>query len=218
MAPEPAWRADVKLSGARRLAAHLTELWWGRCLNEVRIRSKTEGKMSGSRGFVAFGDVVIPEEVADVLNKGPRYSYEPAVPAHDLLALNRSVSNKACQEAQERCLLEGVGALKKTVNTKVTRVAKDPTKRVVSFFEENNLRLLQADKTGGFLNVYLFRGNTSTPAIAFTSAARSPNAVHVKPCEIANDIAAAPAFEVPRFGSFCELKEANAVARTSSSQ
>ncbi|KAH6929899.1 hypothetical protein HPB50_006620 [Hyalomma asiaticum] len=57
---------------------------------------------------------------------------------------------KAGQEAQERCLLEGVEALKKTVNTKVSKVAKDPTKRVVSFFEENNLRLLQADKTGGF--------------------------------------------------------------------
>ncbi|KAH6946070.1 hypothetical protein HPB50_011465 [Hyalomma asiaticum] len=106
--------------------------------------------MSGSRGFVAFGDVVIPEEVADVLNKGPKYSYEPTVSAHDLLALNRSVSNKAGQEAQERCLLEGVEALKKTVNPKVTKVARDPTKRVVSFFEENNLRLLQADKTGGF--------------------------------------------------------------------
>ncbi|KAH6945411.1 hypothetical protein HPB50_008363 [Hyalomma asiaticum] len=106
--------------------------------------------MSGSRGFVAFGDVVIPEEVADVLNKGPKYSYDPTVSAHDLLALNRSVSNKAGQEAQERCLLEGVEALKKMVNTKVTKVARDPTKRVVSFFEENKLRLLQADKTGGF--------------------------------------------------------------------
>ncbi|KAH6929275.1 hypothetical protein HPB50_025934 [Hyalomma asiaticum] len=104
---EPEWRADVKLRGERRLAAQLTEFWWGRCLNEVRIRSKTEGKMSGSRGFVAFGGVVIPEEVADVLNKGPKYSYEPTVSAHDLLALNRSVSNKAGQEAQERCLLEG---------------------------------------------------------------------------------------------------------------
>ncbi|KAH6925891.1 hypothetical protein HPB50_011749 [Hyalomma asiaticum] len=140
----------AQVRGARRLAAQLTEFWWGRCLIEVRIRSKSEGKMSGSRGFVAFGDVVIPEEVADVLNKGPKYSYEPTVSAHDLLALNRSVSNKAGQEAQERCLLEGVEALKKTVNTKVTKVARDPTKRVVSFFEENKLRLLQADKTGGF--------------------------------------------------------------------
>ncbi|KAH7961854.1 hypothetical protein HPB52_012755 [Rhipicephalus sanguineus] len=84
-----------------------------------------------------------------VLSAEPKFSYEPSVPAHDLLAINRSISSLVDREGRERCLLEGVEALNKTVNTKPTKNAKDPTKSVATFFKQNNLRLIQADKNGG---------------------------------------------------------------------
>uniref|UniRef100_L7M003 Tick transposon n=1 Tax=Rhipicephalus pulchellus TaxID=72859 RepID=L7M003_RHIPC len=68
-----------------------------------------------------------------------------------LLAINRSISRQVDQEGRERCLLEGVEALNKTVTTRPTKNAKDPTKRVVTFFKQNNLRLIQADKNGEFV-------------------------------------------------------------------
>lgn len=130
---EPPWRADIKVRCERRLAAQLTEFWWSRRLNEILMNSRKESKGRHPKGFVALRDVIF-EEVACVLNKGPKYSYEPIVLAHDLLALNRSVASKAEQESQERCLLGGVDALKKTVLLKANKRAKDPAKDVVLFF------------------------------------------------------------------------------------
>ncbi|KAH6920922.1 hypothetical protein HPB50_028092 [Hyalomma asiaticum] len=105
----------------------------------------------GSRSFVALGDVVLPDEVADIISKGPKHSFEPTVAAHDLLAINRGISSRADQEGRERCLLEGVDALRKTATTMPAKHVKDPTWKVVTFFNRNNLRLLQADKNGGFV-------------------------------------------------------------------
>lgn len=43
-----------------------------------------------------------------------------------------------------------------TVNMASTKHAKDPTKRVVSLFKQNKLRLLHADKNGGFVILRVF--------------------------------------------------------------
>ncbi|KAH7973666.1 hypothetical protein HPB49_003795 [Dermacentor silvarum] len=73
---------------------------------DVLAHTRATSKKEEPKGFIVLGDVVLPEEVACILNKGPKYSYEPSVPAHDLLALNRRVSSKADTEGRERCLLE----------------------------------------------------------------------------------------------------------------
>lgn len=67
-----------------------------------------------------------------------------------MLALNRRVSNAVKGEDKERCLLEGVECLAKSVQ-RVHVCCKDPTREVVSYFKQNNLQLLQADKEGGFV-------------------------------------------------------------------
>ncbi|KAG0416598.1 hypothetical protein HPB47_006283, partial [Ixodes persulcatus] len=62
---------------------------------------------------VHTGEEAIPENIPTLLRKGPKYGIEPSIPAHELVALNRRVANKAEKEDQERCLLEGVDCLLK---------------------------------------------------------------------------------------------------------
>lgn len=83
---------------------------------------------------------MLPDEVAGVIGKGPKYSFEPTVVALDLLAINCHISSKADQEWRERGLLEGVDALRRTVTTMPAKHVKDPTRNVVTFFNQNNLR------------------------------------------------------------------------------
>ncbi|KAG0444965.1 hypothetical protein HPB47_009938, partial [Ixodes persulcatus] len=70
--------------------------------------------------------------------------------AHDLLSLNRRVARKASSEQHDSCLLAGVDVLTRTVNRDVTRGSRDSFVKAVDFFKENDQRLLQADKEGGF--------------------------------------------------------------------
>ncbi|KAH7985717.1 hypothetical protein HPB52_025443 [Rhipicephalus sanguineus] len=65
------------------------------------------------RRFAVIGEVGVPE-VADVLNKGPKFSHEPRIEGHELLALNRQIARKVSEKNHERCLLDGVDALMKT--------------------------------------------------------------------------------------------------------
>ncbi|KAH6947759.1 hypothetical protein HPB50_021135 [Hyalomma asiaticum] len=118
----------------------MTEFWWAACLSKVLKRGRKQSRTDESasktktnrpRGLVVTGEVVLSEEVAAVLNKGTKYSHETSVSAHDLLALSRSILQKTDSERKERCLLERVEALKKTVDTKVTKPAKYPTRNVV---------------------------------------------------------------------------------------
>ncbi|KAG0418850.1 hypothetical protein HPB47_004545, partial [Ixodes persulcatus] len=51
--------------------------------------------------------------ITTLLSKGPKYGIEPSIPAHELVALNRRVANKAEKEDQERCLLGGGDCLLK---------------------------------------------------------------------------------------------------------
>lgn len=90
-------------------------------------------------------------KMTKILDKGPKYSHEPVIAVHELLALNRRVSKKATSEDQERCLLEGVDALGRTANKVGFGKARDPTRSVVSFFQENDFRLMQSDKEGRFV-------------------------------------------------------------------
>ncbi|KAH7983317.1 hypothetical protein HPB52_010857 [Rhipicephalus sanguineus] len=54
--------------------------------------------------------------MSTLLGKGPKFSVEALVPAHELAALNRRVAKKAPQEDHDRCLLEGVDCLTKSVS------------------------------------------------------------------------------------------------------
>ncbi|XP_072144907.1 uncharacterized protein [Dermacentor andersoni] len=100
---------------------------------------------------MVIGDVDLPNDVRHVLNKGPKFSHEPRIEAHEFLALNRRIAGKALEENRERCLLDGVDTLIRSTTSTNTLTSKDSMGKVVSYFRKNRLRLLQADKDGGFV-------------------------------------------------------------------
>lgn len=148
------WLAGIKLSSFRRLIAHLTEDLWAIQIREVLSTLKERCNRRQAGGLVVLDDSLeVPEEVSKVLNNGPKFSYEHRIPAHDLLALNRRIARKAPQEDKERCVLEGVDVIARCVTSGPPSHKPDPTRKVVAFFKDNNLQLMQADKEGGFVVV-----------------------------------------------------------------
>nr|XP_054933026.1 uncharacterized protein LOC126542008 [Dermacentor andersoni] len=145
---DPVHIASTKLQSLRKLAAQNTEFLWRKTLPILPKGGET--KEASSTALQVLGGAFIPEDIVDVLKKGPKFSSEPRIPGHELLSLNRRISNKAAPEDKERCLLDGVDSLTRTVSKKGTR-PRTPTRRIVNFFNDNDLRLLQADKEGGFV-------------------------------------------------------------------
>lgn len=145
-ARDPDWIAEEKMKIFRWVAMQKTEFLWQRVLHFMpRKVGKAPVKPCS---LVLLGDASVPEGVAALLEKGPKYSVPPRIPTHELLALNRKLAYKAGEDG-ERCLLDGVDSIVRTAR-KRDLLPKDSTQQVVSFFERNDLRLLQADK-GGFV-------------------------------------------------------------------
>ncbi|KAH6943672.1 hypothetical protein HPB50_025064 [Hyalomma asiaticum] len=144
--------AEKNFGCYKRLAAQTTEFWWMQLL--LRLRSKSSHRkdavQADAGGYQVLSDVRLPDEVAHLLKKGPKFSTEPSIPAHELLALNRCISRKAVLEDQERCLLDGVDSLRRTV-TKNSPTSSALIKKTVSFFKDNELRLLLSDKESNFV-------------------------------------------------------------------
>lgn len=115
-----------------------------------RLPKSRCGNTPANTGLVVLGDARLPDDVANMLQKGPKFSLEPRIPAHELLTMNRRIADKAEDEGRERCLLEGVDSLKRTVR-KGSPAPAESTQSVVKYFQNNDLVLLQADKDGGFV-------------------------------------------------------------------
>ncbi|KAG0442866.1 hypothetical protein HPB47_015538, partial [Ixodes persulcatus] len=90
----------------------------------------------------------LPEEIKDVLNKGPKYSFEPSTSRPKLLAMRRRVANSAGEQNRERAIGDVVDCVKESLSRRLK--AKPPFKKVGNFFKLNELALVQADKGGGF--------------------------------------------------------------------
>ncbi|KAH9371487.1 hypothetical protein HPB48_018865 [Haemaphysalis longicornis] len=125
-----------------------TEFLWKSLL--PRLPKSKCGNTSVKTGLVVLGGARLPDDVANVLQKGPKFSLEPKIPAHELLTLNRRIADKVEDEGRERCLLEGVDSLRRAVSKESTAPAGS-TQGVVKYFQNNDLVLLQADKDGGFV-------------------------------------------------------------------
>ncbi|KAH6920212.1 hypothetical protein HPB50_028800 [Hyalomma asiaticum] len=91
--------------------------------------------------------MMIPDEVAAILKNGPKFRIPHKIPMHELLAINRKLANNARGD-RERCLLDDIDSIARTARKK-DLLPRDRTQQVVSYFEEHDLRLLQADKECG---------------------------------------------------------------------
>ncbi|KAG0415665.1 hypothetical protein HPB47_007165 [Ixodes persulcatus] len=128
----------------KKLAAQSTEFLWQR----ARLRlPRNERKSEGSTDNVTLlGGATLPTEVKEVLQKGPKFSFEPSTTRPELLAMVRQVADRAGEQHKERAIGDGVDFLKDTVSH-LPRT-KPPFEKVVGFLKQNDLSLVQADKEG----------------------------------------------------------------------
>lgn len=138
-----------------------TEFLWKRVL-QFSLRKAGKAATKPCR-LVLLDDASVPEGVAAILQKRSKYSVPPTIQAHNLFTLNRKLAYKA-RDDSERCLLDGVDSIMKTAR-KTDLLPKDSTQHVISYFERNDLRLLQGDKEGRFVVMsasrYKEKGNWS---------------------------------------------------------
>lgn len=100
----------------------MTELQWQWFLL-LLLRRRKEAVHSAD--IQVLGDIQVPDEVAVVLKNGPKYIVQPTIPAHVLLSVNRCLASRTKTEDQERCILEGMDSLLRTVS-KESRSGCDP--------------------------------------------------------------------------------------------
>ncbi|KAH6932310.1 hypothetical protein HPB50_004676 [Hyalomma asiaticum] len=151
---DPGWVAESKLRAITRLMANMIEVTWAQILHqELRMAAmkRCAPPPPPKKNVTTVGDVLVPEDVENLLNKGPEFSLEPDVKGQEWLSLNRQIARKAPEEKHEKCLLDGVDALMKAGGTATTRSGKDPLGKVVDYFQRNKLCLLLSDKEGGFV-------------------------------------------------------------------
>ncbi|KAG0443099.1 hypothetical protein HPB47_015290, partial [Ixodes persulcatus] len=61
-----------------------------------------------------LGGATLPTEVKEVLQKGPKFSFEPSTTRPELLAMVRRVADRAGEKHKERAIGDGVDFLKDT--------------------------------------------------------------------------------------------------------
>ncbi|KAH7981939.1 hypothetical protein HPB52_001916 [Rhipicephalus sanguineus] len=132
------------LQNYMKMASQVTEFLWQHARVSCQVREKQNEAL---HNVTVLGNKTLPAKV-EVLNKGPKYSYEPRKQRHQLLAMVRTVADRAAKDDKGRLVGDSVASLKRTVSHKLP---KKPPFRDVKCLEENNLSVLQADKDGGFL-------------------------------------------------------------------
>ncbi|KAG0429891.1 hypothetical protein HPB47_023204, partial [Ixodes persulcatus] len=122
----------------------------------IAVKDRLEGLISAAipdrslDGFVVtlLGDATVPPEAKKVLEHGPKFCTQPRLNPIEKIAIVRSLADHVVPEEKERCLSEAVDAirLRTTVQRSGRRISC-----VVSYLQENNLKLLTRDKKGGFV-------------------------------------------------------------------
>lgn len=141
-APSVAWKQWRECS---RILDSSTEFLWQATLPQLRARLPR--KPSRPRNVVhTVGDVHLPDDVHRVLSYGPKFAVEPKRTGPELLALVRSVADRAADSEREHCISEGVDVLNKSRPSR----KRLPVSRAVTFLRDNHLSLVPADKEGGF--------------------------------------------------------------------
>ncbi|KAG0422489.1 hypothetical protein HPB47_001693 [Ixodes persulcatus] len=99
----------------RRLASQTTEFIWQQTRMQLPPKKKNAAICMDS--VTVLGGATLPEEIKDVLNKGPKYSFEPSTSRPELLAMVRRVANSAGEQNRERAIGDGVDCLKESEST-----------------------------------------------------------------------------------------------------
>lgn len=137
---------DQTLRAYRRLAGQTTEFLWQR----TRLfLTKPPANTTSTNEVTTLGGAKIPDHVEKILKKGPKYSFQPRLNAPQLLAMGRSIGDKADDQDRERVIGEAVDCVLKHAPRKNSGTA--PLKKVVTCLKKDALQVIQADKEGGFV-------------------------------------------------------------------
>ncbi|KAG0443985.1 hypothetical protein HPB47_014312 [Ixodes persulcatus] len=129
-----------------RTAAQYTDVFW----EQVRtsLVKKGAANVRKQEDVTILGGATLPPNIKSALNHEPKFSQEPRLCPLTKLSLVRWMGGLAVPEHQERCVADGVDVLQRTAGQS-TRSFK--TSNIVTYFSEHNLKLVTADKEGGFV-------------------------------------------------------------------
>ncbi|KAH7934184.1 hypothetical protein HPB49_022512 [Dermacentor silvarum] len=89
----------------------------------------------------------LPQQVLQVLRKGPKYAVQPKVTHTEYLGIVRSVADRAPEQENGTCTQEAAKAGEKKDFRDQRMIG---TRKVVTFFKNENLKLLLSNKTSAF--------------------------------------------------------------------
>ncbi|KAH7969536.1 hypothetical protein HPB52_019312 [Rhipicephalus sanguineus] len=101
------------------MASQVTEFLWQHARVSCQVREKQNETL---HNVTVLGNKILPAKVEEVLNKGPKYSYEPRKQRRQLLAMVRTVANRAAEDDKGRLVGDGVASLKRTLLLTLTPV------------------------------------------------------------------------------------------------
>ncbi|KAH7983318.1 hypothetical protein HPB52_010858 [Rhipicephalus sanguineus] len=93
------------------MASQVTEFLWQHARVSCQVREKQNETL---HNITVLGNKTLPAKVEEVLNKGPKYSYEPRKQRHQLLAMVRTVADRAAEDDKGRLVGDSVASHKRT--------------------------------------------------------------------------------------------------------
>ncbi|KAG0436991.1 hypothetical protein HPB47_017663, partial [Ixodes persulcatus] len=127
------------------ITAQCTEVLW----NQVRPTLPTKKKTNAKEGtVVVLGEQLIPEKHKLILQRGPKFCFEPVLNRVEKLRISRSVSRQVPEEEKPRCIAECVDVMASTEGRPTRSQALGP---VIEYLASHQLRALLSDKEGFFV-------------------------------------------------------------------
>ncbi|KAH6933522.1 hypothetical protein HPB50_015895 [Hyalomma asiaticum] len=130
----------------KKLAAQSTEFLRQRARAGLPPRPKQERTAANSATII--GDCSLLDRWHRILDNGPKYSFEPAVQRHQLLAIARQAACRTDVRERNRATSDAVNCGFSKAGSHPSK--KPPFKYVVDTLEQRSLAILQADKERGF--------------------------------------------------------------------
>ncbi|KAG0424028.1 hypothetical protein HPB47_000219, partial [Ixodes persulcatus] len=105
---------NLRFAEYKKLASQTTEFLWQRA--RLNLPPKRKFAARATDNVTLLGDATIPADVKDILEKGPKHSFEPSSTRHELLAMVHKVADRVNEQDRERAIGDGVDCLRGTTS------------------------------------------------------------------------------------------------------
>ncbi|KAG0432466.1 hypothetical protein HPB47_020818 [Ixodes persulcatus] len=121
----------------KKLSSQTTGFLWQRA--RLYLPPKRKFAARSTDNFTLLGDATILAEVKDILEKGPKHSFEPSSIRHELLAMVHKVADQVNEHDRERAIGDCVDCLSGT--TRHMSKAKPPFGKIKCVLKQRELTL-----------------------------------------------------------------------------